>query len=70
MDYKEVEGIDMIDNYEVGGLFAVILKETDDIKSVYDVRTDGKGCPHFLIYDDGQWKYMDAKHFKPVVEEW
>lgn len=69
MDYKKVEGICMIDNYEVGGLFAVILKETCDIKSVYDVRINKTGYPHFLIYDDGQWKYMSAKHFKPVDEE-
>ena len=70
MDYKEVEGIYMIDNYEVGGLFSVILKETDDIKSVYDVRINKTGYPHFLIYDDGQWKYMSAKHFEPVSHEW
>ena len=58
----------MIANYEAGGLFQVMIKETDDIKSVYDVRTDKTGFPQFLIYDNGQWRYMSAKHFKPVGE--
>lgn len=60
----------MVVNYEADGLFAVILKETDDIRSVYDVRIDKTGYPHFLIYNDGEWKYMNAKHFMPVVEEY
>lgn len=59
----------MVDDYEANGLFSVLLKETDDIKFVYDVRTDKTGYPHFLVYDDGEWKYMSAKHFVPI-EEW
>lgn len=30
---------------------------------VYDVRNDKNGYPHFLICEDGEWKYKSAKHF-------
>ena len=32
---------------------------------VYDITYDKAGYPHFLIYHDGQWIRMSAKHFKP-----
>lgn len=32
---------------------------------VYDITYDKAGYPHFLIYNDGQWIRMSAKHFKP-----
>lgn len=35
---------------------------------VFDISYDKKGYPHFLIYKDGQWIRMSAKHFVPV--EW
>ena len=56
----------MVATYGAGGLFIVMKKGTDDIRSVYDVKIDKAGYAHFLIYDDGQWKYMKAKHFEPV----
>lgn len=59
----------MVTTYETGGIFTVISKETGDIKAVYDVRINKVGYPHFLIYDNGQWKYMSAKHFEPVGKE-
>lgn len=34
---------------------------------VYSVRNDSHGYPHFLIYVDGQWKWVSAKHCKPVI---
>lgn len=34
---------------------------------VYAVRDDRDGYPHFLIYEDGEWKYVSAKHFEPIV---
>lgn len=37
---------------------------------VYDITYDNKGYPHFLIYEDGQWKRVSAKHFKPNPEEY
>lgn len=52
------------------GMFRVVSKETKEISIVYDVRTDKTGYPHFLIYNDREWKYMSAKHFMPVVEEY
>lgn len=32
---------------------------------VYDIQRDVHGYPHFLIYEDRQWKYLSAKHFQP-----
>ena len=40
-------------------MFNVYKKETDEI-----VRTDRAGYPMFLIYENNQWKYRSAKHFK------
>lgn len=32
---------------------------------VYNVRDDKNGYPHFLIYENGEWKYVSAKYFVP-----
>lgn len=32
---------------------------------VYNVRDDKNGYPHFLIYENGEWKYVSAKYFAP-----
>lgn len=32
---------------------------------VYNVRDDKNGYPQFLIYENGEWKYMSAKYFAP-----
>lgn len=32
---------------------------------VYNVRDDKNGFPHFLIYENVEWKYVSAKHFVP-----
>ena len=70
MDYKKMERrIYVVTICGTGGIFSVISKETGDIKTVYDVRTNKVGYPHFLIYDNGQWKYMSAKHFEPISED-
>lgn len=34
--------------------------------NVYSVRDDKNGYPHFLIYENGEWKYVSAKHFVPI----
>lgn len=54
-------------------LFNVCRKsdKDKDIKttvSVYAVRDDKNGYPHFLIYENKEWKYVKAKHFVPVKE--
>ena len=46
-------------------MFNVYKKETNEIVDVYDIRTDRAGYPMFLIYENNQWKYRSAKHFKP-----
>lgn len=46
--------------------FQVVRKEDHSvIRKVYDVRNDNCGYPHFLIYENGEWKYVSAKHFVP-----
>ena len=35
---------------------------------VYDITYDSNGYPHFLIYEDGQWVRISAKHFMPKKE--
>lgn len=35
---------------------------------VYAVRDDRNGYPHFLIYENGEWKYKSAKYFTTEVK--
>lgn len=44
-------------------------KDNGMIYEVFDVAYDKKGYPHFLIYKDGQWIRMSAKHFRPYTVE-
>lgn len=39
---------------------------TSYMEPVYDVKRDKHGYPHFLIFWRGQWRYVSAKHFKPM----
>ena len=36
--------------------------------TVYNVRDDKNGYPHFLLYIGGQWRYISAKNFVPIEE--
>lgn len=48
-------------------IFRVIDKETHECHDVYDITYDAiTGYPQFLIYKDGQWLRMSAKHYKPA----
>lgn len=50
-------------------VFQVVKKEDHSvIRKVYDVRNDNCGYPHFLIYENGEWKYVSAKHFVPYSD--
>ena len=50
-------------------VFQVVKKEDHSaIRKVYDVRNDNCGYPHFLIYENGEWKYVSAKHFIPYSD--
>ncbi len=51
-------------------LFQVVEKKTGLVVSVYHVRDDKKGFAHFLVNKDNQWKYMSAKHFAPLLEDY
>lgn len=44
-------------------LFRVLRKSDDALINVYAVRDDKNGYPHFLICEDGEWKYVKAKYF-------
>lgn len=43
----------------------VMNKDNNNIYEVYDVVYNKAGYPHFLIYKDGEWVRLSAKHFKP-----
>lgn len=45
--------------------FEVINKDNNKSYKVYDITYDKAGYPHFLIYKDGQWVRISAKHFRP-----
>ena len=49
-------------------MFTVYEKSTGKAVKVYNIRHDKSGYPHFLIYEDGQWKYRSAKHYKPTIQ--
>lgn len=34
---------------------------------VFAVRDDKNGYPHFLIFENNEWKYVKAKHFVPYM---
>lgn len=35
------------------------------VYQVFDVSYDSNGYPQFLVYRNGQWLRMSAKHFTP-----
>jgi hypothetical protein len=47
----------------------LINKDNCENYKIYDISYDKAGYPHFLIYKDGQWVRMSAKHFRPYNEK-
>lgn len=51
-------------------MFSVVRKQSKYVETipitVYDIKNDKNGYPHFLIYENNEWKYVSAKHFIPV----
>lgn len=48
-------------------MFKVRDKTTNEVYTVYQVRNDKNGYPHFLVYDyhcQEEWAWISAKHFK------
>lgn len=43
----------------------VINKKDGKDYKVYDIVYDRTGYPQFLVYRDGEWVRMSAKHFRP-----
>ena len=41
-------------------------KNNNRIYEVFDITYDKNGYPRFLIYNNGQWLRMSAKHFRPL----
>ena len=54
----------------MSGLFQVLEKKTNLVVFVYHVRDDKRGFPHFLVHRDNQWKYISAKYFEPLQEDY
>lgn len=46
----------------------VVNKDNNEHCVVYDITYDKAGYPRFLIYKNGQWIRMSAKHFRPYNE--
>ncbi len=46
--------------------FKIFNSDNFKTYTCYAVRDDSNGYPHFLIYDNNQWIWISAKHFKPV----
>ena len=47
----------------------VVNKKDKKSYRIYDITYDRVGYPHFLIYKDGQWLRLSAKHFRPYNNE-
>ena len=43
----------------------LINKNDGENYQIYNITYDKAGYPHFLIYKDGEWVRMSAKHFRP-----
>lgn len=56
--------------FPVNKLFYVDWTHHDKIMSapvaVYNIRDDKNGYPHFLVFINGRWDYVSAKHFTPA----
>ena len=48
-------------------MFVLVLKATNEAVVVYNIRNDSCGYPMFLIYQNNQWVWKSAKHFKPTL---
>lgn len=48
-------------------MFTFVFKNSDEVVTIYDIRNDSCGYPMFLIYQDNQWIWKSAKHFKPTL---
>ena len=46
--------------------FNVYRKTNNELVYVYAVRDDKNGYPHFLIYENNEWKYVKSKYFVPI----
>lgn len=41
-----------------------VCEEYMEHVNVYAVRDDKNGYPQFLIFENGEWKYVSVKHFR------
>lgn len=48
----------------------IVVKSTGYTYKVYDITYDNNGYPHFLVYENGEWKRVSAKHYRPYDEEY
>lgn len=48
-------------------MFTVLDKYSQVPYTVYDIKYDSTGYPHFLIYLNGEWVMRSAKHYRPAI---
>lgn len=51
-------------------LYKYKRNDKSELVTIYDIRPDKNGYPHFLIYYDNQWMYVSAKNFSPVTTDY
>jgi len=44
----------------------LLYLEDNKIHKVYKIRHDSVGYPHFLIYVDNMWVWVNGKNIRPV----
>ena len=47
----------------------VINKDDNKKYTIYNITYDKTGYPQFLIYKDGEWLRLSAKHFREYTYE-
>lgn len=45
----------------------LLCLKDNKIHKVYKVRNDSVGYPHFLIFMDNAWFWLNGKHIKPLT---
>ena len=47
-------------------IISAYYKPLNKVVRVYDIQYDKSAYPHFLVYINGEWRRISAKHFREV----
>ena len=51
-------------------MFDLINKNTNERVTIYKIRDDvNTGYPQFLFYQNDEWIWKSAKHFRPITRD-